>query len=241
RPRPLTAARATLALALTGIAGALSLDGTAHADKAGTETPANRAPADNAPADDASAGEAGVKAKVDRLHREAESATEAYNGAHRKAEAARDELDSLRDEAARTQAGLNSARKALGGYAAQQYREGSGIAPTLRLALSATPSDYLEHAALAERVGDRRSTTVRRTAARTRQLAQLRKEAAGASAELDSSAEAARRHKSAVQRKLRAARRLLDTLTAQQRADILDEPASPPPTDGDGNGNGGRG
>nr|WP_245979491.1 NlpC/P60 family protein [Streptomyces diacarni] len=233
RPRPLTAARAALTLALTGITGATALGGTAHADKA----PADRAPAGEAPAGEAlTDGEAptdkaGVKAKVDRLHREAESATEAYNGARSQAEAARDELESLRDEAARTQAGLNTARAALGGYAAQQYREGSGVAPTLRLALSASPSDYLEHAALAERVADRRSTALRRTAARTRQLAQLRKEAAGASAELDRSADAARGHKSAVQRKLHAAQRLLDTLTAQQRADVLGAPASPSSTD----------
>ncbi|MGY1437530.1 C40 family peptidase [Streptomyces reniochalinae] len=238
RPRPLTAARAALTLTLAGIAGATSLGGTAHADKApagqapADRESADRAPAGKAPSDESPADKADVKAKVDRLHREAESATEAYNGAHGKAEAAREELESLRDEAARTQAGLNTARAALGGYAAQQYREGSGVSPTLRLALSATPSAYLEHAALAERVADRRATTLRRTAARTRHLAQLRKEAAGASDELDRSAEAARGHKSAVQRKLRAAQRLLDTLTAQQRADVLGEPADPSPTDG---------
>ncbi|OEV00692.1 hypothetical protein AN217_26095 [Streptomyces qinglanensis] len=210
-PRPFAAftvpaVRTALTLVLAGAAGAASLQGPASAQP---RTP--------------QPGTARVKAKVDRLHREAERATEAYNGAQEKARNARTRLEELGDEAARRQRKLNASRRALGSYAAAQYRDGSGVDPALRLVLTAAPEDYLERAAATERAGDRQAAAVRRAAHRRRQLAQVREEAAGVSAELAEAAERTRRHKRTVRSKLQQAQRLLDELTAEQRAAVLEE------------------
>ena len=59
-----------------------------------------------------------VKTEVDTLYREAESATQKYDGAKEQADAGERRLTSLRDEAARKTQKLNSARDALGTFAA---------------------------------------------------------------------------------------------------------------------------
>ena len=100
--------RAAALLALTGAASATLLDGTGHAEN--RLTPAQ------------------VKAKVDEYQREAEEATEKYNGAREKADKARLRLEALRDQAARRTTRLNTARNALGAFATAQYRSWT-IAP----------------------------------------------------------------------------------------------------------------
>ncbi|MEU2725341.1 C40 family peptidase [Streptomyces smyrnaeus] len=219
KPHPVAvpAARAAFTLALATLAGATHFQGSGHAQPGpGPET-------EPPPRPGQPSGRAAVEAEVDRLHRDAERATETYNGAREKARAAQRTLDALRDQAARRQEKLNASRDALGSHAAAQYRDGSGVAPALRLALSSEPEDYLEHASVAERAGDRRAALVKRTVAQTRQLAQVRKEATGVSAELQEAADSARRHKRTVEGKLRRAQQLLSRLTPEQRAAVLDE------------------
>ncbi|MBQ1121239.1 C40 family peptidase [Streptomyces sp. A73] len=219
KPHPVAVptVRAAFTLALATLAGATHFQGSGHAQPGPgpqTEPP---------PRPGQPSGRAAVEAEIDRLHRDAERVTESYNSAREKARAAQRTLDSLGDQAARRQEKLNASRDALGSHAAAQYRDGSGIAPVLRLALSSEPEDYLEHASVAERAGDRRAALVKRTVARTRQLAQVRKEAAGVSAELQEAADSARRHKRTVEGKLRRAQQLLSRLTPEQRAAVLDE------------------
>ncbi|MFI7244526.1 C40 family peptidase [Streptomyces qinglanensis] len=202
------AVRTALTLVLAGAAGATSFQGSGSAQPRTPQPDATR-----------------VKARVDRLHREAERATEAYNGARERAGSARTRLETLRDEAARRQQKLNASRRTLGSYAAAQYRDGSGVDPALRLVLTSAPEDYLERAAATERAGDRQAAAVQRAAHRSQRLAQLREEAAGVSAELAEAAERTSRHKRTVRTKLQQAQRLLGELTAEQRAAVLDEPA----------------
>ncbi|MEU7312867.1 NlpC/P60 family protein [Streptomyces sp. NPDC007083] len=209
------AVRTALTLVLAGAAGATSLQGAASAQPR-PQTP--------------QPGTARVKAKVDRLHREAERATEAYNGAQEKARNARTRLEALGDEAARHRQRLNASRRTLGSYAAAQYRDSSGVDPALRLVLTADPEDYLERAAATERAGDRQAAAVQRAAQRGRQLAQVREEARGVSTELAEAAERTRRHKRTVRTKLQQAQRLLGELTAEQRAAVLDEQPRTAPT-----------
>ncbi|NGO72350.1 NlpC/P60 family protein [Streptomyces boncukensis] len=201
------AARAALTLALAGAAGLTSLDGAAVAQPrqpdAGTARPDQ------------------VKAKVDRLHRDAERATERYNGAQERAGRTQAKLDRLQSAAARRMARLNRARNALGTYATAQYREGSGADPTLRLALSARPDDYLRRAAVLERTGDRQSRALDRLARQSRELARLRDEASAASAAVREAARRARTHKQTVRGKLRDAQDLLRRLTPRQRDRVL--------------------
>ncbi|MER5971600.1 NlpC/P60 family protein [Streptomyces sp. NPDC002055] len=195
-----TTARTAVTLALASAAGGGALEGTALADPG--------------------PGTARVKAEVDRLHQEAEEVTEKYNGAREKAVKAQQALDGLRDEAARRTQRLNASRNALGSLATAQYRSG-GIDPALQLALSSAPDQYLERASLMDRAGSRQATAVAGIRHQLRGLDQVRDQAGDRLADLRGHQAELRTQKKAAHRKLAAAERLLDRLTAKQRAAVL--------------------
>lgn len=195
-------ARTAATLALAGAATATAFDGTGHADP-------RLSPAE-------------VKSKVDALYREAEIATEKYNGAKEKAENAEKSLGELRDEAARKTEKLNSAREGLGSIATAQYRSG-GIAPSVQLALSSDPDQYLERAALADRAQSRRAAAVTGVRKQLRDIDQLRAEADSTLTHLKSRQAELNKHKKTVNGKLDAAKRLLSRLTDDQRAELTGE------------------
>ncbi|AQS67978.1 C40 family peptidase [Streptomyces pactum] len=191
-------ARAAATITLAGAATATGLGaGTGHAEP--EPTPAE------------------VSAKVDKLYREAEVATEKYNGAKEKADAAERRLENLRDEAARKEARLDSARERLGSVAAAQYRSG-GLDPALQLALSADPDRYLDGVAFVERAGSRQTATVGRAREELREIEQLRGAARIEVTSLTSRRAELKRHRETVTGKLATARRLLSRLSAEERA-----------------------
>ncbi|MFC8079189.1 NlpC/P60 family protein [Streptomyces sp. NPDC057307] len=189
--------RTAATLALAGAATATGLEGPAHADP--------------------QLSTAQVKAKVDKLYHEAETATEKYNGAKEKAADASASLDKLRDEAARRTERLNVSRNALGSIAAAQYRAGT-LDPAVQLALSSDPDEYLRGAALAERAGFQQAQAVDRMRAQLGELGRLRTKADGKLDELKSRQADLAKHKSTVKKKLADAQKLLDRLTAAERA-----------------------
>ncbi|WP_208639693.1 NlpC/P60 family protein [Streptomyces tricolor] len=193
-----TAARTAATLALAGAATATGFDGTGHAEPHLTPTQ--------------------VKAKVDTLYREAEAATEKYNGVKEEADAAQRRLSALQDETARKQTRLNSAREALGSIAAAQYRDG-GIDPAWQLALSSDPDRYLDGAAFAERAGDRQAAAVSRVRRHLREIERLRGAARVELKSLRSRQAELNRQKKTVTGKLDEARRLLARLTPRQRTE----------------------
>ncbi|MFF8725455.1 NlpC/P60 family protein [Streptomyces sp. NPDC015171] len=199
--RPLSGhtARTAATLALAGAATATGFDGTAHAEP--QLTPGQ------------------VKAKVDTLYREAEAATEKYNGAKEKADTAQRRVSTLQGEAARRQQRLNSARDALGSFAAAQYRDGA-IAPAWQLALSSDPDRYLDGAAFAERAGDRQAAAVSRVRQQLREIERLRGAARVELRSLRSRQAELRRRKTTVTGKLDEARRLLAQLPPRQRTEV---------------------
>ncbi|MYV49319.1 NlpC/P60 family protein [Streptomyces sp. SID2888] len=193
-------ARTAATIALAGAATATGFDGTGHA-----------APP---PSPDE------VKARVDRLYREAETATEKYDGAREQAGKAQERLNTLRDEAARRTDRLDSARAALGSAAAAQYRNG-GIDPAAQLLLSSDPGRYLDDAAFAERAGDRQAAAVRHVRTQMQEIALLRGAARVELASLKSRQTELRRQRRTVDRKLDEARRLLSRLTGEERAGLM--------------------
>ncbi|MDX3384582.1 NlpC/P60 family protein [Streptomyces niveiscabiei] len=195
-------ARTAATLALAGAATATAFEGTGHAEPAPTA--------------------AQVKAKVDQLYREAEVATEQYNGAREKADTAQRRLNSLQDEAARQEASLNSERDKLGSLAAAQYRDGA-LDPAVQLALSGDPDRYLDGAAFAERAGDRQSAAVSRVRRRLAEVERLRGAARVELASLTARRAELRRHKETVTGKLAAARSLLGQLSAREREQVTGE------------------
>ncbi|WP_246212436.1 C40 family peptidase [Streptomyces abyssomicinicus] len=196
-------ARALLTAVLAGAAASAGLDGVGHA--APKPTPEQ------------------VREEVDKLYREAEAATEKYNGAKEKTEAAERRVDKLQDEAARRTEELNTAREALGSAAAAQYRSGNGLGPAMQLALSSDPDRFLRDAGLAERAGALQATEIASVARQIRELDEVRQEARTELEELEVQQERAQRHKKTVTGKLAEARRLLSRLTAEERARLAAE------------------
>ncbi|GGR53529.1 MULTISPECIES: C40 family peptidase [Streptomyces] len=203
--RPLTGhtVRTAATLALAGAAAATCFDGTGHA--APQPTPSQ------------------VKARVAALYRDAEAATEKYDGAKEEADAAQRRLSALQDETARRQQRLNTVRNALGSIAAAQYRDGA-IAPAWQLALSSDPDRYLDGAALAERAGDRQAAAVSQVRRQLREIERLRGAARVEVKSLRSRQAELRRHKKTVTGKLDEARRLLARLSPRQRDAITGAP-----------------
>ncbi|MDF3301075.1 C40 family peptidase [Streptomyces tropicalis] len=192
-------ARTAVTIALAGAATATGFEGTGHADP--QPTPGQ------------------VRAKVERLYQEAETATEQYDGAREKADAAEGRIRTLGDRAARAQQELNTARDALGTVAAAQYRDG-GFSPTLHLMLSDDPGQYLDGAEFAERAGVRQSAAVARVRRRLREIDQLRAAAHDEVTSLRAHQAELKRQKGTVTGKLAEARRLLARLSPGQRASV---------------------
>lgn len=154
---------------------------------------------------------------MDRLYAEAERATEAHNKAGERADALREKVTTAQDRIARQQDRINTMRDAIGSLAGAEYRSG-GLDPSLALMLSADPDDYLDKAAVLDRIGVRQAGALKDLRSAMRQLSQERKEATRDLAELEKSRVAVTRHKRVVERKLTEARQLLNAMPDQERA-----------------------
>ncbi|PRH80213.1 hypothetical protein C6N75_05370 [Streptomyces solincola] len=163
-----------------------------------------------------------VKAKVDKLHHEAEAATEQYNLADEKRGKLQKEADALQDKVARSQQELNELRDALGSVAAAQYRSG-GMDPALQLLLSSDPDSYLDRASTADAVGAKQAEALAEIQEKQRTLAQERTEATEKLADLEDVRKTIGEKKKSYQGKLAEAQKLLNTLTAEERAKMQEE------------------
>ncbi|MER8003325.1 NlpC/P60 family protein [Streptomyces sp. NPDC095613] len=160
----------------------------------------------------------GVQAQVDRLYEEATQATEKYNGAKEKAGQLQEQVDALQDSAARKQGGLNELRNRLGSIAAAQYRTG-GLDPSLQLLLTSDPDSYLERASALDQLSARQVASLEEYRSQQRDLEQRRSQAADKLKDLKETREELADRKTAIQGKLAEAQRLLNTMTAKERAE----------------------
>ncbi|MFE3932539.1 NlpC/P60 family protein [Streptomyces goshikiensis] len=165
-----------------------------------------------------------VKAQVDALYEEAEQATEKFNGAKERQEKLEKEIGQLQDQVARGQDELNELRNTLGSMASAQYRSG-GVDQSMALFLSADPDDYLDKASTLDQLSDKQVESVTKIQAKQRSLAQQRQEASGKLADLDATRKELGEKKKASADKLAEAQALLNTLTAQERAQLKDDEA----------------
>ncbi|GAA0911274.1 NlpC/P60 family protein [Streptomyces thermoalcalitolerans] len=156
-----------------------------------------------------------TRAEVDRLHQEAEKATEAYNKAGERIGLLRNRARDLRDRVARQQQRVNELRESLGSVAGAQYR--SGFDPFLALLFSRDPADCLDRAAALDRIGAHQAGALKDLRRTLRDISQERAEATRVLAELEQSRKAAAAHKRTVERKLAEARRLLASLPPSER------------------------
>lgn len=197
RPKPASRTRVTVLTATAAAAVALSAQA------------ANAAPAKPTVKD--------VKSQVDKLYEQAEQATEKYDGAKEKQQVLQKQVTDIQDEVARQQGDLNALQDQLGALASAQYR-GGGIDPTMQLFLSADPDSYLSKASTLDQVSSRQTEALKEIQDAKRTLDQKRAEATGKLAELESTRTELGNKKQEIQGKLADARRLLNSLTAAQRA-----------------------
>ncbi|UGY90923.1 NlpC/P60 family protein [Streptomyces gobiensis] len=157
-----------------------------------------------------------LNARVDRLYEQAERATEKYNAAAERVARLRGQAERAQDRTARGQSEVNRMREALASMAGAQYRSG-GVDPTLALMLSEDPDNYLNKAAALDRISSRQSGKLRELQRAQRFLGQERTEAAQKLVQLEEQRKELKKHKKSVQRKLRAAQRLLNQLAPEER------------------------
>ncbi|MET8857161.1 MULTISPECIES: NlpC/P60 family protein [unclassified Streptomyces] len=158
-----------------------------------------------------------VKTKVDKLYEEAEQATEKLDGAKEKQQKLQKQISALQDNVARGQEDLNELRDGLGSMASAQYRTG-GIDPSVALFLSSDPDDFLDKASAMDQLSAQQVESLKKVQEKQRSLAQQRAEASAKLKDLaDTRAELAKKKKE-VQSKLGSAQKLLNTLTAQEKA-----------------------
>jgi cell wall-associated NlpC family hydrolase len=158
-----------------------------------------------------------TRAEVDRLYAQAEKATEAFNKADERADALREQVSDAQDRIARQQERINTMREALGSLAGAQYRSG-GMDPSVALLFSDDPDDYLDKAAVLDRITARQAGQLGDLQDAMRELAQERAEASARLEQLERSRKAVASHKRTVERKLAKARELLNSLPEADRA-----------------------
>ncbi|MEU1052483.1 NlpC/P60 family protein [Streptomyces sp. NPDC005876] len=203
--RPKQPSRARVTVLTTAAAAAVVLSSQA----------ANAAPSEKPTKDE-------VKAKVDKLYEEAEQATEKYNGAKEKQEKLQKEISTIQDNVARGQEELNELRDGLGSMASQQYRAG-GIDPSVQLFLSADPDDYLDKASTLDQLSAQQVDALKKVQDKQRDLAQQRAEAAEKLQDLSATRTELGKKKKEVQGKLATAQKLLNSLTAAEKAALQQE------------------
>jgi len=160
-----------------------------------------------------------VRQEVEDLYHDSEAGTEEYNSARGKKASLQKAANDAQEQVAAQQAQVNEIRAAMGPVAASQYRDG-GLDPSLRLFLSADPDDYLSQAELLDRTSSRQTSLLRSLEQKQRELAQTRAEAGEKLEAARAAQEQMAERKLEIQSKLRKAQKLLNSLTAEQRAEL---------------------
>ncbi|MBU6532422.1 NlpC/P60 family protein [Streptomyces sp. NPDC048405] len=160
-----------------------------------------------------------VRQQVEELYEEAEAPTEEYNAILVKKDKLQEEAERAQEQVARQQQEINELRDQMGPVAAAQYRDG-GLDPSVQLFLSSAPDDYLDKAARVDRLSSRQVSMLSSLEAKQRELAQTRTEAVKKLSEAEKARKRLGSKKEEIQGKLRDARKLLNSLTAEQRAEL---------------------
>lgn len=203
--RPKQPSRTRVTVLTTAAAAAVALSANA----------ANAAPSEKLGKDE-------VKAKVDKLYEQAEQATEKYNGAKEKQQKLQKEISTIQDNVARGQQELNKLRDSLGSLATAQYRSG-GIDSSVQLFLSSNPDDFLDKASTLDQLSSQQVEALKKIQDKQRELAQERAEAAEKLKDLAATRTELGNKKKEVQGKLADAQKLLNTLTAKEKAALAAE------------------
>ncbi|AIV34239.1 NlpC/P60 family protein [Streptomyces sp. R1] len=159
---------------------------------------------------------------LQRLYREAERATETYNGTEERLRKQRAEVRRLDAELARARTSLHDSRGAAGRLARQQYQNRSDLSPYLRLLLARDPQHAIDQGRVIGRLARERVETVGRLAGDEKKAEELARRSREALARQASLAERQAKERDGVRDRLRAVEELLASLTPEQLAALAE-------------------
>nr|WP_206210597.1 C40 family peptidase [Streptomyces sp. SID10362] len=165
---------------------------------------------------------AGLLTDLQRLYREAERATETYNGTEERLRKQRAEVRRLDKELARARTSLHDSRGAAGRLARQQYQTRSDLSPYLRLLLARDPQHAIDQGHVIGRLARERVETVGRLAGDEKKAEELARRSREALARQASLAERQEKERDGVRERLRAVEELLASLTPEQLAALAE-------------------
>jgi cell wall-associated NlpC family hydrolase len=164
----------------------------------------------------------GLLTDLQRLYREAERATETYNGTEERLQKQRAEVRRLDAELARARTSLHDSRGAAGRLARQQYQNRSDLSPYLRLLLARDPQHAIDQGHVIGRLARERVETVGRLAGDEKKAEELARRSREALARQASLAERQEKERNGVRERLHAVEELLASLTPEQLAALAE-------------------
>ncbi|MFE6406109.1 NlpC/P60 family protein [Streptomyces sp. NPDC057837] len=153
---------------------------------------------------------------LQRLYREAEEATEAYNATEEKLKRQRAETDRLERALARARLSLHDSRGAAGRLARQQYQSSTGLSPYVRLLLARDPERAVDQGRVIGRIARERAGTVGRLTGSERKARDLARKARAALDEQLALAERRKEERDTVRGRLHDVEELLASLDDDQ-------------------------
>ncbi|SHK63081.1 C40 family peptidase [Actinacidiphila paucisporea] len=160
-----------------------------------------------------------VKAQIDTLNQQAEVATQDYDQAKEQTDTQRAKTDQLLAQVAQKTEQMNASRRVLGQFASEQYRNG-GIDQTVQLLLAADPEQFLNESHMVSQLSATQTDALKNFRIQQEQASIQRAQATASLTQLTNSQKQLATQKKTVQTKLAAAQKLLNSLTAAQRAKI---------------------
>ncbi|MFE6096393.1 NlpC/P60 family protein [Streptomyces massasporeus] len=159
---------------------------------------------------------------LQKLYREAEEATEAYNGTEEKLKKQRAETERLDRAQARARLSLHDSRGAAGRLARQQYQSSTDISPYVRLLLARDPQHAIEQGHVIGRLARERADTIGRLTGNERKAHELARKARTALDRQLALTERRKKERDKVRARLHEVEELLASLSSEQLTDLAE-------------------
>jgi cell wall-associated NlpC family hydrolase len=156
-----------------------------------------------------------VKAEVDQLNKQAEVATNAYDGATEQLAKLQAQVSQLQGRIATEQASVTSLQDSLGTLAAAQYRD-SGMDQTLQLMLSQHPDQFLQQSTTLDELTAQETASLKQLQQAERQMKQDTVQASQELGQIQSTEKTLATAKATAEAKLHEAQLILNGLTSSQ-------------------------
>jgi cell wall-associated NlpC family hydrolase len=166
-----------------------------------------------------------VKQQVQNLRMQADAESQKYDQANTQLGKLQQQVSQMQSRIAAEQSNLTRLQNSLGELAAAQYRAG-GVDQTLQLMLSQHPDQYLQQSTTLSEVGSQQSASMTQIQQIQQQLRQDKTQASQALSQMQAQRTTLANDKSQIQQKLSQAQSLLNSLTAQQQAELAQQQAA---------------